>query len=139
MNYLVISIGDTVKYVQIVNIQRETSTHNFVYCLYKSNESSSIYISQSIPVLVSAINASVITQRSETLFCSSLYRMLRLRSRRREHKKFRIEKFNLDAIADLNNLIKGFETAVFITKNPSNWKATLTNRNSEPNENGPVQ
>ena len=126
--YLVISVGNENEYVGLLSARRETSTHGCIYALYKTTSQDKIFIAQSVPVLVHAINQKFIENRNDTLFCSSLYRMLRMMCRRREHKGFRIERFELDNLTDLNNLIKTFTNAIFVTKKPSFWQASLFNR-----------
>lgn len=123
--YLVISVGNDTEYVGLLSARRETSTHGCIYALYKTDAHDRIFIAQSVPVLVHAINQKFITNRQETLFCSSLYRMLRLLCRRREHKGYRIERFELDSLSALNDLIKTFRNAVFVCKTPTFWKASL--------------
>ena len=136
---MVISVGNKREYVGLLSARRETSTHGCIYALYKTTSNERIFVAQSVPVLVHAINQKFITNRNDTLFCSSLYRMLRLLCRRREHKGYRIERFELENLSDLNTLIKKFENAIFVTKKPAFWQASLFKREipieDEPNEN----
>ena len=132
-SYLVISVGNSQEYVGLLSARRETSTHGCIYALYKTTNKEKIFIAQSVPVLVHAINKKFISNRNDVLFCSSLYRMLRMMCRRREHKGYRIERFELDNLSALNVLVKQFDNAVFVCKTPHFWQASLFPRdeNSE--------
>ena len=110
--------------LELTGVAKERGTHGSVYCLWECEKKMPVWIGQSIPALVRSINEKAVMNDSKRLHASSLYRCLRKEARKESHKNWKVEKFSRAQVEDLNAFIRGFPSAVFISKSPELWKCS---------------
>jgi hypothetical protein len=112
--------------VRLVKVNKEHSTHGFIYILLELNTTSPCWVGQSVPALVSSINtnASGVVGRS-ALHASSLYRILRREAKRAEHKGFAIYRYPRNLLDEVNIILAKAPYVIYVTKKPSLWNIAL--------------
>lgn len=108
--------------VQFASIRKETGTHGKIYAIWECDGHTPCWISQSIPVLVRAMNARVFGSSDKRLHASSIYRVLRGESQKKLHKSHRVVRFQRSELGDFNLMLRQFPTYFFVTKTPDAWK-----------------
>ena len=83
-----------------------------------------VWIGQSIPALVRAINKEVVRAPEKRLHASSLYRCLRKEARKESHKNWKVAKFTRAQIDELNAHLLSFPSAVYCSKSPEFWRCS---------------
>ena len=117
--------------VTLSAIHKEKGTHGAVYLLYECDMSSPIWVGQSVPAIVKAVNDKSILAIEKRLHASSLYRCLRGESKKGIHKGWRVERVERGEIASINERIKKFSSVVFVSKDPEKWRTDNVLRTSE--------
>jgi hypothetical protein len=122
--------------VRLVKVNKEHSTHGFIYILLELNTASPCWVGQSVPALVSSINtsASGVVGRS-ALHASSLYRILRREAKRAEHKGFAIYRYPRNLLDEVNVILAKAPYVIYVTKKPSLWNIALPGAPSTVSEN----
>ena len=108
--------------IVLTSISKEKGTHGSCYVLWEIEMKSSLWIGQSVPALVRAINEKAVLAQEKRLHASSLYRCLRGESRKGIHKGWRVEKFERTEHSELSDRLRAFPSVVFVSKDPQRWK-----------------
>ena len=112
--------------VRLVQVNKEHSTHGFIYILLELNTTSPCWVGQSVPALVSSINTnSVGIAGRSALHASSLYRILRREAKRAEHKGFAIYRFPRNLLDEVNMILTKAPYVIYVTKKPALWNIAL--------------
>ena len=107
--------------IRLTSISKEKGTHGAVYVLWEVDCTSSLWVGQSIPALVRAINQKAVLAKEKRLHASSLYRCLRGESKKGVHKGWRVERhLRMDSL-NLTQKIGKFPSVVFVSKDPLRW------------------
>lgn len=124
------------KGILLSSVSKERGTHGSIYTLWECERRTPVWIGQSIPALVKAINDAVRTPEKR-LHASSLYRCLRREARKENHKSFRVEKWQRSQIEDLNAHIALFPSAVYVSKSPELWSCGKSSSDERENDEPP--
>ena len=111
--------------IMLSEIQKEKGTHGAVYLLYECDMSTPIWVGQSIPAIVKAVNDKAVLASEKRLHASSLYRCLRGESKKGIHKGWRVERLERGEFNVINAKIKVFSSVVFVSKDPEKWRTEL--------------
>jgi hypothetical protein len=108
--------------VQFASVRKETGTHGKIYAIWECDGHTPCWISQSIPILVRAMNARVFGSSDKRLHASSIYRVLRGESQKKLHKAHRVVRFQRSELGDFNLMLQQFPAYFFVTKTPDAWR-----------------
>lgn len=108
--------------VKLTMVEKERGTHGSIYALWEVDCRSPVWIGQSIPALVRSVNEKAVWTIEKRLHASSLYRCLRGEARKLSHKSWRVEKYSRSELNALNTRIRGFPSAVYVSKSPEMWQ-----------------
>ena len=108
--------------ITLTSISKEKGTHGAVYILWEIEMKSSLWVGQSVPALVRAINEKAVSATEKRLHASSLYRCLRGESKKGIHKGWRVERYDRGDHQDLSDRLRSFPSVVFVSKDPQRWR-----------------
>lgn len=112
--------------LQLTSIGKEHGTHGYCYVLWECERKTSVWLGQSVPRLVRAINEKAVTAPEKRLHASSLYRCLRKEARKESHKSWKVDKFSRAEIVELNRFLADFPSIVVVSKFPELWHCHAT-------------
>lgn len=118
-------VVQTTQQVQLLQVGKERGTHGHIYVLWHSVAPGPCWVGQSVPALVAIINWRGILTCAQNLHASSVYRILRLESRKRVHKQYAIERYDRGNLALINAKLQAFTSVIYVTKNPDQWNCTI--------------
>ena len=108
--------------VQLLSVAKERGTHGAIYCLWECEMRTPVWVGQSIPALVRAVNAQVVAAPEKRLHASSLYRCLRCEARKESHTNWKVSKFARAQVDELNRHLESFPSVVYCSKSPEYWR-----------------
>ena len=108
--------------VTLTKVDKERGTHGSIYVLWDIDEKSPVWVGQSIPALVRSVNEKAVINKEKRLHASSLYRCLRGEARKQHHKSWKVDKYNRDALEDMNRFLAEFPSVVYVSKSPELWR-----------------
>jgi hypothetical protein len=105
----------------LTSIGKERGTHGFIYTIWEVERRFPVWVSQSIPAVVKAINDKAVTAHEKRLHASSIYRVLRGESQKRSHKHHSVCRWSRTNLVELNAHLKSFPSCIFVSKSPEQW------------------
>lgn len=105
----------------LTSIGKERGTHGFIYTIWEVERRFPVWVSQSIPAVVKAINDKAVTAHEKRLHASSIYRVLRGESQKRSHKHHSVCRWSRTNLVELNAHLKAFPSCIFVSKSPEQW------------------
>ena len=107
--------------VTLTKVEKERGTHGSIYVLWDIDQNTPVWVGQSVPALVKAVNDKVVLNQEKRLHASSLYRCLRGEARKHHHKNWSVARYSRDAMEELNIFISRFPSVVYVSKTPELW------------------
>jgi hypothetical protein len=107
--------------IELTSVGKERGTHGFIYTLWEIERRLPVWVSQSIPAVVKAINDKAVLAHEKRLHASSIYRVLRGESQKRLHKGFQTSRWSRTSLVELNGHLQSFPSCIFVSKSPEAW------------------
>ena len=105
----------------LTSVGKERGTHGFIYTIWEVERRFPVWVSQSIPAVVKAINDKAVLAHEKRLHASSIYRVLRGESQKRSHKHHAVCRWARTHLAELNTHLRLFPSCIFVSKTPEQW------------------